>query len=263
MGRPAPPGLAAGHPAGVGHGAQPHGRRLALGDRAPRVVHLAARAPVPRLPRSAARTWASTTASRSASRTTTGTTRTPPSSSSARDRGSGERRYIYHGNDGTSFPWNDTAQLDFSQAGRPGAGDPDDPRGRPALPGHPLRRRDGAGQAPRPPAVVPGPGRGWRVHPVACRARLDDRGGVRRRHARRVLARGRGPGRRGGAGHPAPGRGVLDARGLLRAHARHAPRLQQRVHAHAPRRGQRQVPAGPARTPWSSTRRSSSATSTS
>jgi len=33
-----------------------------------------------------------------------------------RDRWSGERRYIYHGNDGTSFPWNDTAQLDFSQA---------------------------------------------------------------------------------------------------------------------------------------------------
>ncbi len=33
-----------------------------------------------------------------------------------RDRTSGERRYIYHGNDGTSFPWNDTAQLDFSQA---------------------------------------------------------------------------------------------------------------------------------------------------
>ncbi len=33
-----------------------------------------------------------------------------------RDRSSGERQYIYHGNDGTSFPWNDTAQLDFSQA---------------------------------------------------------------------------------------------------------------------------------------------------
>ena len=33
-----------------------------------------------------------------------------------RDRSSGERRYIYHGNDGTSFPWNDTAQLDFSSA---------------------------------------------------------------------------------------------------------------------------------------------------
>jgi len=29
------------------------------------------------------------------------------------DRGSGEARYIYHGNDGTSMPWNDTAQLNF------------------------------------------------------------------------------------------------------------------------------------------------------
>jgi len=30
-----------------------------------------------------------------------------------RDRQSGETRYIYHGNDGTSFPWNDTAQLNY------------------------------------------------------------------------------------------------------------------------------------------------------
>jgi glycosidase len=29
------------------------------------------------------------------------------------DRGSGEVRYIYHGNDGTHLPWNDTAQLNF------------------------------------------------------------------------------------------------------------------------------------------------------
>ena len=29
------------------------------------------------------------------------------------DRSTGEERFIYHGNDGTSFPWNDTAQLDF------------------------------------------------------------------------------------------------------------------------------------------------------
>lgn len=29
------------------------------------------------------------------------------------DRRTGERRYIYHGNDGTSTPWNDTAQLDY------------------------------------------------------------------------------------------------------------------------------------------------------
>ncbi len=30
-----------------------------------------------------------------------------------RDKTTGEIRYIYHGNDGTSFPWNDTAQLDY------------------------------------------------------------------------------------------------------------------------------------------------------
>jgi glycosidase len=30
-----------------------------------------------------------------------------------RDRATGDTRFIYHGNDGTSFPWNDTAQLDY------------------------------------------------------------------------------------------------------------------------------------------------------
>ncbi|HEX9996292.1 MAG TPA: alpha-amylase family glycosyl hydrolase, partial [Abditibacterium sp.] len=29
------------------------------------------------------------------------------------DRATGEDRYIYHGNDGTAIPWNDTAQLDY------------------------------------------------------------------------------------------------------------------------------------------------------
>ena len=29
------------------------------------------------------------------------------------DKQGGDVRYVYHGNDGTSFPWNDTAQLDF------------------------------------------------------------------------------------------------------------------------------------------------------
>ncbi len=29
------------------------------------------------------------------------------------DRTTGEERYVYHGNDGTSTPWNDTAQLDY------------------------------------------------------------------------------------------------------------------------------------------------------
>jgi len=33
-----------------------------------------------------------------------------------KDQLSGDVRYIYHGNDGTSMPWNDTAQLDFSKA---------------------------------------------------------------------------------------------------------------------------------------------------
>ncbi|HEY4227478.1 MAG TPA: alpha-amylase family glycosyl hydrolase [Candidatus Limnocylindrales bacterium] len=33
-----------------------------------------------------------------------------------RDRATGEQRFIYHGNDGTSYPWNDTAQLDYLSA---------------------------------------------------------------------------------------------------------------------------------------------------
>ncbi len=32
-----------------------------------------------------------------------------------RHHASGETRYVYHGNDGTSFAWNDTAQLDYSK----------------------------------------------------------------------------------------------------------------------------------------------------
>jgi hypothetical protein len=32
------------------------------------------------------------------------------------DRWTGEDRFIYHGNDGTSMPWNDTAQLDYLRA---------------------------------------------------------------------------------------------------------------------------------------------------
>jgi hypothetical protein len=33
-----------------------------------------------------------------------------------RHHANGETRYVYHGNDGTSFAWNDTAQLDYSKA---------------------------------------------------------------------------------------------------------------------------------------------------
>ncbi len=33
-----------------------------------------------------------------------------------RDLWTGSVRYVYHGNDGTAFPWNDTAQLDYTRA---------------------------------------------------------------------------------------------------------------------------------------------------
>ena len=66
--------------------------------------------------RSTARTCRRTSASGSCSRTTTGTTATPRSCSSGRTAGAATTRYVYHGNDGTSFPWNDTAQLDFLKA---------------------------------------------------------------------------------------------------------------------------------------------------
>ena len=33
-----------------------------------------------------------------------------------RDKWNGHTRYVYHGNDGTSFPWNDTAQLNYLSA---------------------------------------------------------------------------------------------------------------------------------------------------
>ena len=63
--------------------------------------------------RSTAPTCRRTSGSASSSRTTTGTTATPRSCSSASTGRAARTRYIYHGNDGTSFPWNDTAQLDF------------------------------------------------------------------------------------------------------------------------------------------------------
>ena len=37
----------------------------------------------------------------------------PPSSSCGAIAGANDTRFIYHGNDGTSFPWNDTAQLNY------------------------------------------------------------------------------------------------------------------------------------------------------
>ena len=85
-----------------------------------------------------------------------------------------------------------------------------DPRGRAALPGHPLRRRDGPRAAPHPAPLVPAARATRPGIPSRCAG-----GAARRRaagaHARRVLARGRRPRRRRGARHAAAGRGVLAA----------------------------------------------------
>ena len=134
------------------------------------------------------------------------------------DRETGDERYVYHGNDGTSFPWNDTAQLDFLSAGVR------EQVIRTILDvarRFPIIRFDAAMVLAKKHVERlwwPQPGR-RRRDPVARRAR-HDQGRVRRPDARRVLARGRRS--RGGRGprHAAAGRGVLDARGLLRPDAR-------------------------------------------
>ena len=158
------------------------------------------------------------------------------------DRWSGAERYIYHGNDGTGIPWNDTAQLDFLNPEVREAGDPRHRGRRSSLPGDPLRCRHGPRPPPHPAAVVPPPGNRGR-HRVARRV-IDVARSARRRDACRVLARGGGPDRRRCPGHTPSGRGVLAPRGLLRAHPGDASCLQQRLHAHAPGRGQRGLSQG-------------------
>ena len=68
-----------------------------------RIRHTALTAPTSR----------TTAASRSKSKTTTSSRPMRPWCFAAATTWTGETRYIYHGNDGTSFPWNDTAQLDY------------------------------------------------------------------------------------------------------------------------------------------------------
>ena len=110
-------GLGARHPARERHGPQPHGHRFALGHRAPRVVPVgAASRRIPAYTFDGPGPVDGRARRRSCSRTTTGTTATPRSCSSGSTAGPATTRYVYHGNDGTSFPWNDTAQLDFLKA---------------------------------------------------------------------------------------------------------------------------------------------------
>ena len=125
----------------------------------------------------------------------------------------------------------------------PRAGHPDDPRRRPPLPDHPLRRGHDPRQEAHPAAVVARAGDRRRASRRAPSTRIPQ---ARVRPAmpvefwREVVDRVAAE----VPGHAPAGRGLLAARGLLRADPRHAPGLQQRVHAHAPRRGQRRLPAG-------------------
>ena len=75
-----------------------------------------------------------------------------------RDKSTGETRYIYHGNDGTSFPWNDTAQLDYLNAAVREQVIQTILHVARLFPGDPFRRRHDAGQAALSPAVVSGAG---------------------------------------------------------------------------------------------------------
>ena len=139
------------------------------------------------------------------------------------DKASGEERYIYHGNDGTSFPWNDTAQLDYVN-----------PDVREAVIGQILEvarrfsviRFDAAMVLARRHIQrlwYPQPGHEAGIPSRSAAALPGARAAAA--HATGVLARGRGPRGRGGARHAAAGRGLLAHGGLLRAHAGHASRL--------------------------------------
>ena len=85
------------------------------------------------------------------------------------DFATGDTRLIYHGNDGTHMPWNDTAQLDFLN-----------PETREAViqtilhvarmfPAHPLRRRHDPGEEALPAPLV-SRARAGRRHPLPGRA---------------------------------------------------------------------------------------------
>ena len=183
VGGPARPRLGARRPARLGHGPQPHGHRLALGHRAPGVVPLAARAALPRLHVQRREPGRGRAGRDPARGPLLGQQRRGGRVRAARplDRRPALRlpRQRRH-----ELPVERHGAARLQPGRRPGAGDPDDRRRRAAVPGHPLRRRDGAREEARPAAVVPGPGRGRRRDPVAGRVRDDVAGRVRRRDAR-------------------------------------------------------------------------------
>ena len=75
-----------------------------------------------------------------------------------RDADTGSVRYVYHGNDGTSFAWNDTAQLDYSRPDVREAVTQTILRRGAQVPHHPLRCGHDAGQGAHPAPVVPSAG---------------------------------------------------------------------------------------------------------
>ena len=258
---PARPRLGPRDPPGERHGPQPHGHRFALGDRAPGVVPVAPRAALPGLhlhgpgplagsarrdrprgpllgrhrrrgrlqalrPRDRRRSATSTTAT--TARASRGTT--PPSSTSStrpsasRSSGRSSTSPAASRSSGSMPPWS-CAKKHIQRLWWP---EPGSGGGIPSRAEHAISKAEFDRRMPR---------EFWRevVDRVAAEV----------------------------PGHAPAGRGVLAARGLLRPDARDAPRLQQRLHAHAPRRGQRGLPEGHQRHPRVRPRRSSSATSTS
>jgi hypothetical protein len=135
------------------------------------------------------------------------------------DRWTGDTRYVYHGNDGTSFPWNDTAQLNYLNH-----------EVREAVIQtilhvarmFPIIRFDAAMTLAKKHYQrlwFPEPGTG-------------DKSGVRCGDAAGILAGTGGPRGARGARDAAAGGGVLVDGGLLRKDAGNASRIQQRVHEH-------------------------------
>ena len=157
-----------------------------------------------------------------------------PSSFVVMTNGTGDTRYVYHGNDGTSFPWNDTAQLDYLN---------------PAVREQviqtilhvarmfPIIRFDAAMTLAKRHIQrlwYPAPGAGGAIPSRAEYSMptpdFDARIPIE------FWRGGSGPRGRGSPRHIAAGRGLLDDGGLLCSHTGHASCIQQRVHEPAARR---------------------------
>ena len=215
--------LAARHPPGLRHGAQPHGHRFALGDRASGLVCPARLQPLPDLYLQRAEPVLGWAGRASSWKTIITITRDAAVVFKRVDYWTGDTRYIYHGNDGTSMPWNDTAQFNYLI-----------PEVREAViqtilhvaRKFPIIRFDAAMTLAKKHYQrlwFPEPGSGGDI-PSRAEHGLT-KAAVRRSLPGGILARG---GRPGGAGSPryaAAGGGLLADGRLFRAHAGHAPGL--------------------------------------